>query len=322
MTTLKDLIRLVKELPENSFDQAFELINEIKEATDKAKRTAPVLCIHCKAKAVRNGKNDGIQQYICKSCGKSFSERATSAISNSHASDNVWKAVIRDTVDGVAIAKTASQLDIAASTVFNMRHKILNTILQESVGRPVMLEGACEVDETYILECEKGSGSAFIDPFYREPRNNGRASKPGTSSEYICLCTSRTSTGKYIAQAVNRATPSKKEIEEIFADRIEDDTLLLADGNKSYNTLKDRCAVIKTDVEDRVNINRFHSFIKERNARARGFATKHLNRYAALFAKIFGNQDDATDKIFELIKNRDGKFMSIEDLKSENLLLL
>ena len=128
MTTLKDLIRLVKELPEDCFEQAFELINGVKDEAERAMATAPVLCIYCKERAVKNGKKDGIQQYICKSCNKSFSERATSAISNSHASDNVWKAVIRDTVDGVAISKTARELEMANSTVFNMRHKILNAI--------------------------------------------------------------------------------------------------------------------------------------------------------------------------------------------------
>lgn len=320
MTTLKDLIRLVKELPEDSFDTAFEFINNIKEAAEEAKRTAPLLCIYCGEKAVKNGKNDGIQQYICKSCGKSFSQRATSAIANSHASDNVWKSVIRDTVDGIAIAKTARELEVADSTVFHMRHKILNAIEQAFLANPVMLEGTCEIDETYFLECEKGT--VFSDFHQRESRNNGRATKPGLSDEYVCLCTSVTSTGKIIAKAVNRATPSKEEIEQVFGERIEDDTLLLADGNKSYNTLKDRCIVIKTDEEDRIKINRFHSFIKERNARARGFATKHLNRYAALFAKIFGSQEDASDKIFEIIKSRDNKFISIEDLKNQNLLLI
>jgi hypothetical protein len=269
---------------------------------------------------VKNGKKDGIQQYICKNCNKSFSERATSAISNSHASDNVWKAVIRDTVDGVAIAKTARELEMADSTVFNMRHKILNAIEQEFAAHPVMLEGACETDETYLLECEKGT--TFSDFYHREPRNNGKASKPGLSSEYICLCTSVTSEGKFIAKAVNRATPSKEEIELVFANRIEDDTLLLVDGSKSYNTLKDRCAVIKTAEDDRVKINRFHSFIKERNARARGFATKHLNRYAALFSSIFGSQENAPDRIFEIINKRNDRFMSIEGLKSENLLVV
>jgi hypothetical protein len=86
--------------------------------------------------------------------------------------------------------------------------------------------------------------------------------------------------------------------------------------------LKDRCIVIKTDEEDRARINRFHSFIKERNARARGFATKNLNRYAALFSEIFGRQEDAPRKILELIKDRNRRFITIDDLKYNNLLTI
>jgi len=320
MVTLKDLIRLVKELPEDRFAEAFEYMNGIKTAAEEERGAAPVVCIHCGERAVKNGKNDGIQQYLCKKCRKSFSERATSAISNSHASDNIWMAVIQDTVDGVSLRRSAAELEIAESTVFHMRHKILNALEQELAARPVMLEGACEIDETYFLECEKGT--TFGDNHERKPRNNGKASKPGLSEEYICLCTSVTSTGGVIAKAVNRATPSKEEIEQVFGSRIEDDTLLLADGNKSYNTLKDRCIVIKTDEDDRTRINRFHSFIKERNARARGFATKHLNRYAALFSTVFGNQNDAPRKIYELLRSRNNKFMSINDVLHKNLLLV
>jgi len=276
-------------------------------------------CINCGSIAVKNGKKSGVQQYICKSCGKPFSERASSAISNSHASDAVWKAVIRDTVSGISLDKTAAELEMVHSTVFNMRHKILNAIEQEILANPAMLEGACEVDETYILKCEKGTEFPYYH--HREPRNSGKASKQGLSEEYICLCTCATSEGKFIAKAVNRATPSKEEIEEVFASRIEDDTLLLVDGNKSYNVLKDRCIVVKTSAEDRIRTNRFHSFIKERIARARGFATKNLNRYAALFSQVFGNQEDAPDKIFELLKKRN-TFASISDLKHRNLLML
>ena len=154
MATLKDLIRLTKELPESSFAEVFEYMSDVLTKADEARKTASVLCVRCGEKAVKNGKNDGIQQYICKSCGKSFSERATSAISNSHASDSVWMAVIRDTVDGVSLARTAKELEIAESTVFHMRHKILNAIEQELLAKPVTLEGACEIDETYVLESE------------------------------------------------------------------------------------------------------------------------------------------------------------------------
>ena len=320
VSTIKEIIRLAKELPESCLAEVYSFMESAKNVAEEAKKSAPALCPRCGERAVKNGKNDNIQQYYCKSCKRSFSERATSAIANSQASDAVWKSVIRDTVQGVSLDQTAGDLEIAHSTVFNMRHKILNAIEQEMLKNPVMLEGTCEIDETYLLESEKGREFGFHQN--REPRQNGKASKRGLSNEYICLCTATTGEGKLIARAVNRATPSSEEIEQVFGNRIEDDTLLLADGNKSYNVLKDRCIVIKTEEEDRVRINRFHSFIKERNRNARGFATKNLNRYAALFAQIFGNQETACCKIFDLLTQRNNSFTSINDLKTINLLLV
>ena len=320
MTSVKEIIKLAKELPESCLAEVYDFMESAKRIAEEAEKSAPAACPRCGEKAVKNGKKDGVQQYYCKSCRRSFSERATSAISNSHASDSVWKSVICDTVRGVPLDQTARELEVAHSTVFNMRHKILNAIEQELLRSPVTLEGACEIDETYVLENDKGS--EFTEFHHREPRKNGKAAKRGLSEEQICICTAATSTGKIIATAVNRASPSKEEIEQVFAGRIEDDTLLLADGNKSYSVLKDRCIVIKTDEEDRTRINHFHSFIKERNRNARGFATKNLNRYAALFAQIFGNQEAACGKIFELLKNRNNSFASIADLKCKNLLII
>jgi transposase-like protein len=319
MVSVKDLIKLVKELPEESLVEVHEYVTGVKEKVENAKKSAPITCVVCGLPVVKNGKSRGNQQYLCKHCGKAFSERSTNSMSNSHSSDTVWKAVIRDTIEGVSLDKTANDIEVAHSTVFHMRHKILYAIEQEILENPVFLEGACELDETYVLECEKGT--VLPDDYHREPRNNGKASRRGLSEEWVCLCTATTSRGEQIAKAVNRATPSKDEIEQVFGNRIEDDTLLLVDGNKSYNTLKDRTNVVRTSSEDLVKTNRFHSFIKERIARARGVATKNLNRYAALFSQIFGCQIEAPDRIFVLLKKR-GTFVDIETIKTKNLLLL
>jgi transposase-like protein len=199
-----------------------------------------------------------------------------------------------------------------------MRHKILHTVEQTILANPITLEGACQVDETYVLECEKGRG--FSEHHHREPRTNGTASRPGLSAEYICLCTSYTSQGKCIAYAVNRATPSKDEIKQVFEDRVEDDTILLVDGNKSYGTLKDCCIVMRVENEDKVQINRFHSFIKERLRKYRGVATIYLNRYAALFSETFGKSDEACDKIFELMVARNKSHTTLDAIFSQGLL--
>ena len=318
MATLKEIIRLAKELPENCFAEVYALMEKAKTEALEAEKTAPVICPYCGGRTVKNGKKEDAQSFLCRNCGKSFLERATSAIAHSQASAAVWKSVIRDTVQGVSLDETANDLELAHSTVFHMRHKILNCVEQTILATPVTLDGACQTDETYVLENEKGR--AFPECHHREPRKNGKANAPGLSEEYICLCTSVTSYGKCIAMAVNRATPSKDEIDRVFGNRIEDDTILLVDGAKGYNVLKDRCIVLRTEDEDRIKVDRFHSFIKERLRKYRGVSTIYLNRYAALLSQIFGKMDEAVDRIFNLMQKRNLSFASIKTTKTENLL--
>jgi len=316
--TLKELIGLVKELPEEAFGETFEKLKEIKEKVEAEKEAAPVACLGCSSvSVVRNGKRNGRQAYLCKDCGKSFVETATSAIAHSHSSPTVWKQVIRDTVEGVSIDKTALALNLAHSTVFNMRHKILYCLEQSILAAPAQLDGVWETDETYVLESVKGR--KIPEDYHRRPRKHGaKASKAGISNEYICLCASVGSDNKCTASAVNRATPSKAEIEQVFRGKVADDTVILCDGNKNYDVLEDRCTVAHVKRPNKVN--GFHGLIKERIRAARGVATAYLTRYAALFSEIYGNQNALVDKIFERMTSRDGSFSAIDIVKTHNLL--
>lgn len=318
--TLKDVIGLAKELPEECLEETYERLREIKEKSDAEKRTELEACPRCGSTGImRNGKRNGLQAYICKDCGKSFVETSTSAIAYSHSSETVWKQVIRDTVDGISIDKTAQSLDLAHSTVFNMRHKILYCVEQALLNAPILLEGVCEADETYVLENAKGT--KLPADYHRKPRKHGaKASKPGISDEYICVCTSVDSENRCTASIVNRASPSKAEIGQVFGDKVSADTVILCDGSNRYDILEDKCTVAHAKRVNRVNL--FHSFIKERLRAARGVATIYLNRYNALFSQIFANHDSATDKIFALMSSRDGSFSAIATVKEQNLLLI
>ena len=56
--TLKDIIGLTKELPEECFEETYEKLREIKEKVDTEKEEAPDQCVRCgSANIVRNGKN-------------------------------------------------------------------------------------------------------------------------------------------------------------------------------------------------------------------------------------------------------------------------
>ena len=316
--TLKDIIGIAKELPESYFEETFEKLKELKERADLEKESESKSCPHCKsAKVVRNGKSRGRQMYLCRNCKRTFSETRGSGIAHSHSSPTVWTQVISDTVNGIAIDKTADSLDLHHETVFNMRHKILYCIEKSLIVAPTTLTGTCETDETYILESEKGR--KFSANHHRKPRKHGaKATKRGISDEYVCVCTFVNGDNKCGATSVNRASPSKAKILEVFADRIVDDTVILCDGNENYDVLEEKCTVAHTK---RINkVNGFHSHIKERLDSMRGVSTIYLNRYNALFTKRYAADKSAIDEIYELMTSDSSAFNTIAHTQSANLL--
>ncbi|GHU72671.1 hypothetical protein AGMMS49992_09120 [Clostridia bacterium] len=123
-----------------------------------------------------------------------------------------------------------------------------------------------------------------------------------------------------MATAINRATPSKEEISQVFGEKVTADTVILCEGNNSYDVLEGKCTVAHTK---RVNkVNGFHSYIKERLLAARGVATIYLNWYNTLFSQIYGNREAVADKIYELMTSRDGSFSATSTVKSQNLLAI
>ncbi len=56
--------------------QAKQITKEVKEVRFSKGR----VCCHCNGtNVVRNGKNNGVQRYLCKCCNKSFSDLTSSA---------------------------------------------------------------------------------------------------------------------------------------------------------------------------------------------------------------------------------------------------
>jgi transposase-like protein len=320
MDTLVEIIALVKEIPESHLTEALERLKEIKEKAKEDEEKPEAFCPHCGSQNVaRNGHRHGKQAYLCRGCGKSYVTTTMSAIEHSRASATVWKQVIRDTIDGVSLDKTAGNLVISHATAFNMRHKILYALEKLLKENPVALKGVCEADETYVLESVKGR--KIPDGYHRKARKHGAvAAKRGISNEHICVCTSVTGDAKNVSVAVNRATPSKEEILAVFGGRVDENTVLLCDGNKSYNALEDKCTVAATK---RVNkVNGFHSFIKQRLDTARGVATIYLNRYNALFSKVYAADAGVIDDIYALMTSQNGSFEPISHTQSANLLIV
>ena len=209
MGELVEIIALVKEIPESHLGEALEKLREIKGKADLEEEKSESECPHCGSpNGVRNGHKHGKQEYLCRECAKSYVTTTKSAIEHSRSSATVWKQVIRDTVDGISLNRTAENLALSHATVFKMRHKILYAVERSLVENPAVLSGVCEADETYVLESEKGR--KIPEGYHRKARKHGAvAAKRGNSDEYICVCASVTGEAKNVSLAVNRAAPAE-----------------------------------------------------------------------------------------------------------------
>jgi transposase-like protein len=323
---LSKLINLIQKLPEACLDYVIQYVEE--KIEENAEKKPVPLCPHCGLNAKRNGHKDGVQRFKCKTCGKTFVETTNTIMYNSHCGEAAWKQVIRDTIEGIPLDATADSLALSHSTVFNMRHKILLALEAEEMRNPTVLDGVCELDDTYVLESLKGT--KILEDYWRKPRKHGAvAKKRGLSSEYICISTGVQRDGEAYSQTVSRSTPCKEDIAIVFEGHIGEAALIMCDGAESYNALGESSgsAVMNVTEENRggfthINtVNGFHSFIKDRYNDYRGVSTKYLNRYNALFSKIYRGDSDITDKIFNTLRSNNlQRFYTVSDVKTLNLL--
>ena len=319
MQNIEKLMKLASLLSSDGVDQLIkqaELLQNIEaglqSSNNQQKRTRGTepcpSCPNCKGTSV---VRDGKQHYWCKACKRSFVSSTNTVMSGSHFGKEIREGLINDTFDGKSIDYSATRFQMHHETAFNMRHKVLLALQYLGSKDPVILQNIAELDETYVLESEKGTKFTYLSP--REPRKRGsKAKKRGLSEEQICICTGvERNKGSAYAVTVNRAKPSNDEIRQAFSDHIEEGAVLFTDGLKGYGVLMQDvdCVVNGMSVEDMKkprtaslnNVNSFHSFIKDRYHDYRGVASKYINRYNVLFAKGFRDRQKTVEELTNVL---------------------
>ena len=326
-----DLAEQIKGDLESSVDIE-KPVKAISDAVKPAKVTYTLpSCPKCSGEyVVKNGHKDNIQRFLCKDCGRTFAITNNTIMEYSHFGQEAWEQAIADTLDGkISLDKTAEKLGTTHKTAFFMRHKILMALDKYAEENPTVLRNISELDETYVLESQKGIKFGPDAP--REPRKHGAiASKRGISDEQICIMTGvQRDGGPAFATTCNRAHPSKDEIVEAFSDHIEAGSVAFTDGLKGYKHIESvvDCIVESVPLDEQKatktanlnNVNGFHSHIKELYNHYRGVATKYLNRYNTLFSVTYRSISIKT-----LTKKILGKlgFNTYNNVKNNNLLMI
>lgn len=116
-------------------------------------------CHYCGGDNInKNGKTkQGRQRYICKECGKSFSDMTGSPLSYTKKPVDKWIKYTLCIKAGFSLRKIAEILEINLTTSFHWRHKILSVAGTKIMNKK--LSGTIEIDEVGIKESFKGNHS-------------------------------------------------------------------------------------------------------------------------------------------------------------------
>lgn len=255
-------------------------------------------CPHCQTPgAVANGKNRGLQRYLCRSCKRTFSAATGTPLSGLHHKER-WLEMASALAEGDTLKTTAKRCGVHISTAHRWRHRFLKAA--KTGGET--LKGIVEADETFILSSRKGDrawrrakdGKAAA-PDRKARKRGGKAKKRGLSDEQVPVLVAADRSGTTVSAVL--PSVSADAIREVLAPVLDKDALLVTDGCTSYPPCAAALGVsheaLNQTAGERVRgelhintVNNRHSRLKDFLRARRGIATRYLESYLRWFHLI------------------------------------
>jgi transposase-like protein len=240
-------------------------------------------CPHCHSvKLYRFGVVSGLQRYRCRDCQKTFNALTKTPLARLR-NKRQWLTYLDTMAQSRTVRQAAAESGVHRNTSFRWRHRFLKWLSQD---RPTALHGITEVDETHLLESDKGKNKLV-----RKPRKRGgTASKPGISNEQVCVLVARDRSGQTVDFVMGTGALSKSQLTAVLTPLLDADVLLVSDANPTYAAFCQSEGisheVVNLSKGQRVNgafhvqnVNAYHSRFKEWLQHFHGVATHYLANY-------------------------------------------
>lgn len=320
MKELSDFIEYFKDSPVQAQQAIVDTLLELMQTNLNAdlirqvpKDKQQINCPHCSSNEVQaNGRNKGVQRYRCKSCSKNFSETTGTPLAWLKKKDK-WSHYLHCMLKGYSLRKCAKEVGIGLQTSFDWRHKILSAFKTVS---PERFTSILESDEIFFLESEKGN--KHLNRPAR--KRGGKAKTAGISKEQVAVVVNRDRQGHADMKIATRGRISKKNLDDIFEDKIENGTILCTDSHRSYTAFA-RSKGLKHEkikankgqyVKDQVfhvqHVNNMTQRLRRWMNRFNGVSTKYLQNYLNWFLVLEKLKDSSkkmsTFALFALSTNQ------------------
>jgi len=302
MPTLQSVFKDAKSLSERDMQELFNILGEsisLKSMTKSVhsdsreqRYSGGVICLHCGSTSViKHGKKNGVQRFRCKDCNKTFNDLTLTPMANSKVCLEQWMDYAKCMIIGLSIRKSAEICKVSVKTSFYMRHRILDSVRNfQGIGE---VSGIVEMDETFLPESFKGNHKKSGFKLPRESRKRGKQVKTrGISKEQVCIATAVDRKNNIVFEMVTKGRIKTADLECLFKDRLDPDSLICTDSHKSYITFaKNNVSVHiriasgkhKNGVYHISHVNSIHSNFKKWILRFCGVATKYLANYLHWF---------------------------------------
>ena len=286
--TFEMFVELLSTLTKRQMNKVTSLLEqgsaEIRVADVVEKAGAENLaCPRCRyTKFHRHGQAHGLQRYRCIACSKTFNSLTGTPLARLRHKSK-WLDYIDCLLMATTVRHAAAAVGIHKNTSFRWRHRFLTL---PKTDRPLRLSGIAEADEIYFLESEKGARTLQRDPRKR----GGAASQRGTSKEQICVLVARDRIGRTLDFVTGRGPVSKAQLRRCLSPVLDEDVLLVSDGNASYRYFARDAGITHEAVNIRQgirvkgavhvqNVNAYHSRFRGWMERFHGVATHYLPNY-------------------------------------------
>lgn len=246
-----------------------------------------ITCIKCGSSNLKkNGHKCGTQRYKCKDCNKFFSITSNTILENSRIKYSQLKCIIKGILDIKPIYKIALESGLSKTHVYNLEMKIFS-VLDDIYGDEKLKE-IVQIDEKYFRISFKGTKK---DKMPRPSRKSGSENlTPGISKDQICVIVAIDSYDTIIIKVVENGPASTKVIEAALKNKIEPNSIIVADSKSSYiefakknNLILKQIPANGHNVEGIYNLGELNSLMSEIETyityQKRGISTKHLPQH-------------------------------------------
>ena len=297
---MENVVNIYELLPEE-INEAIKRLSTALEIVQNRKNTKSrfisnekktVICPNCNSEEiVKNGHDKNkVQIYKCKNCEKKFTSCTNTFMSHTKLTYEKLVIFFECMNNKLSIRKTAAKMKVNKSTVFLLRHKVLDSLSE--IRNNTKLKGEVEADEIYRSINLKGSKKGYM-PRYSKPRSSKGGSKRGISNHQICIASAIDEFDNTFLEIVGTGPITSEQVKNAFKNKIDKVSCLITDCKSSYesftkeNNIRLEQVKSNTYVNDSgynlSNINSLHSELSTFLSCFKGVSTKHLQHYLDWF---------------------------------------